>query len=120
MIRVVPWFRFIEEAQVTLPFRNGKCLLTLAVLEGPEPWAWVAVRETEPLNQIVLLRRGNMMAIKVALMSEGFEVERGSPAEKVMRAAVKCVFAEELPDEERWRLEIILCRRAKQRRRDSD
>ena len=115
----VPCFRFIEEAKVILPFRNGRCVLDFAVLEGPEAWAWVAQREGEPANHIVLVRKGNMMALHGALMSDGFGVEAGSPAEKLMRAAVKCGHAEELPENEGWRREIILARHARKKGRDS-
>ena len=111
----MPWFRFIEEARLTLPFKNGSCELTFANLEGDEPWAWVAQRRGVPGKQIVLVRSGNMLGLRVALREEGFSVPAGSAAERVMFAAVKCGYAEELPDDERWRRELIKARRATRR-----
>ena len=111
----MPWFRFIEEARLTLPFKNGSCELTFANLEGDEPWAWVAQRRGVPGKQIVLVRSGNMLGLRVALREEGFSVPAGSAAERVMFAAVKCGYAEELPDDERWRWELIKARRATRR-----
>jgi hypothetical protein len=108
----MPWFRFIEEARVTLPFRNGPGELTFANLPGEDGWAWVAQKVKSPGPQIVLVRTGNVMALNAALMRRGFEVPSGSHAEKVMRAAVKCRYAEELPDDEHWRHQLILARDA--------
>lgn len=107
----MPWFRFIGEdgARVTLRFRNGKCELTFANLGNFEAgWAWVAQRDSGA--RIVLVAKPNVMALQSALVWEGFEVAAGSPAERVMRAAVKCRHAEELPEEERWRTELIRAR----------
>jgi hypothetical protein len=108
----MPWFRFIGEdgARVTLRFRNGACELRFANLGEADGWAWVAQRVKKPAAQIVLVRRGNMMALRSALTFQGFAVEAGSAAERIMRAAVKCGHAEELPDDERWRLELIRAR----------
>ncbi len=106
----MPWFRFIGEARVTLHYRNGRCELTFANLGGPDSWAWVAQKDDSRTSQIVLVRRGNVMALQSALMIHGFDVASGSAAERVMFAAVKCGYAEELPDEERWRTELIRAR----------
>ena len=106
----MPWFRFIEEARVTLPFRNGACELTFANLGGENGWAWVARKATKPTDEVVLVRTSNINALQVALTHRGFEVASGSPAEKIMRAAERCGFAEELPEEERWRKELIRAR----------
>lgn len=59
----------------------------------------------------MLIRCPNVLALGNALTRMGFAVEAGSPAERVMRAAVRCGFVEELPEEERWRLELIRARR---------
>jgi hypothetical protein len=106
----MPWFRFIGEAQVTLRFRNAPCQLSFANLGEADGWAWVAEKVNSPSPQVVLVRKGNVMALHAALMVQGFEVEAGTAAEKVMRAATKCGFAEELPEEERWRKELISAR----------
>jgi len=53
---------------------------------------------------------GNVMGLQSALMVRGFEVPAGSPAERIMRAAEKCGHAEELPDDPRWREELIQAR----------
>jgi hypothetical protein len=108
----MPWFRFIDEARVTLPFRNGPCELTFANLEGDEPWAWVAQRHGTPGKQVVLARSGNMLGLRVALRVDGFCVSPGSAAERVMLAAVRCGYAEELPEDERWRRELLSARAA--------
>lgn len=112
----VPWFRFIEEAKVTLPFRNGRCELTFANLGEGDGWAWVAQKREKPGAQIILVRAANVMALRAALMTHGFETPAGSPAEKVMRAAVKRGFAEELPDDAHWRRELIVARGRRERR----
>lgn len=96
---------------MTLRYRNGKCELTFANLGGMEAgWAWVAQRESGA--QIVLVAKPNVTALRSALTQKGFEVAAGGPAERVMRAAVKCGHAEELPEEERWRTELIRARRS--------
>jgi hypothetical protein len=112
----VPWFRFIEEARVTLPFRNGKVELAFANLGGEDGWAWVAECRGTRSKQIVLVRCGNVMALHGALIRDGFAVDAGSPAERIMLAAVKCGFAEELPEDERWRRELIHARAAQEKR----
>ena len=112
----MPWFRFIGEdgARFRLRFRNGDCEFTFANLaHESDPnndgcWAWVARNRNGA--QIVLVRRGNVMALQQALTLTGFEVAAGSAAERIMRAAEKARHAEELPGEERWRREIIQCR----------
>jgi hypothetical protein len=106
----MPWFRFLDEARVTLPFRNGSCDLAFANLDGEDPWSWVAQRRGVPGKQVVLVRRGNMLGLRVALRESGFGVPAGSAAERVMRAAVKCGYAEELPEDERWRHELLRAR----------
>lgn len=113
----MPWFRFIDEVRVTLPFKNGRCELTFANLDGDEPWSWVAQRRGCPDKQIVLVRSGNMLGLRAALREDGFSVPVGSAAEKVMRAAVKCGYAEELPEDERWRRELLSTRMALMRSR---
>ena len=108
----MPWFRFPGDLKVTLPFRNGACELTFANL-GTEPsWAWVARRVDKSSSEITLHRAPNIMGLRVALGIQGFEVAAGSAAEKVMRAAVKCGYAEDLPDDERWRHELLSARAA--------
>ena len=78
---------------------------------GEEPsWAWVARKVERPSHEIILYRAGNVMGLRVALAQVGFEVAAGSPAEKVMRAAVKCGHAEDLPEDQRWREELIRTR----------
>lgn len=113
----MPWFRFIGEngARCRLRFRNAEVQLVFANLQGREPdpaglgcWAWVAQKPDGA--QIILVRRGNMMALSGALSKFGFEVAAGTPAEKIMRAAEKCGHAEELPMDERWRPELIRAR----------
>ena len=111
----MPWFRFIDDARVTLRFRNGTCELNFANLGGADGWAWVAQKSGKSSAQIVLVRRGNVMALQVALKSEGFDVPAGGPAERIMRAAEKSGYAEELPDEKRWREELIRARAALER-----
>ena len=107
----MPWFRFIDDARVTLRFRNGTCELTFANLRDEPCWAWVATRAgTEP---VVLVRAGNMLGLRAALREDGFPVEPGSKAERVMHAAVRSGYAEELPDDPRWRREFIMVRRFK-------
>jgi hypothetical protein len=111
----MPWFRFTGDLKVTIPFRNGACDLTFANL-GEEPsWAWVARKVDKPAHEIVLHRAPNVMGLRVALANQGFEVPAGGPAEKVMRAAVKCGYAEELPDDEHWRGELLKARAALER-----
>lgn len=111
----MPWFRFTNDARVVLPFRNGGCELTFANVGGELPWAWVAQKRTGSGQQVVLLQTGNIVALRVALFEEGFCVDAGSAAEKVMQAAVKCGHAEDLPDDERWRRELLSARAALQR-----
>ena len=111
----MPWFRFVDDGRVTLPFRNGKCVLNFANIGGDEGWAWVAYREGDYNARIVLVRAGNVAGLNDAMRISGFEVSPGSPAEKVMRAAVKCGFAEELPEEKRWRDELVRARAAARR-----
>jgi hypothetical protein len=106
----MPWFRFIDDARVTLRFRNGTCELNFANLGEEDGWAWVAEKRGKPSEQIVLVRRGNIMGLQIALKSEGFDVPPGSPAERIMRAAVKSGYAEELPDDARWRRELLRAR----------
>ena len=108
----MPWFRFIEDARRKLSFRDGVCELTFANLPGEDCWAWVAERKEQPSKHVVLLRRPNVMALSDALVRTGFAVESGSAAEKIMRAAERCGYAEELPDDERWRDELLKARRA--------
>lgn len=112
----MPWFRFIEDAKVTIPFRNGEVEVTFANLGGPDGWAWVAQKKGDLSAQVVLVRTGNVMALRTALMVQGFSVPPGTPAEKIMRGAVKCGFAEDLPDDEHWRHELIQARAAARRR----
>lgn len=112
----MPWFRFLDDVGVTLPFRNGRCELTFANLGGVDGWAWVA-QKPNASEQIVLVRRGNMLALQTALKFDGFEVVAGSPAERVMIAAVKCGHAEELPEDARWRRELLSVRMAVKRER---
>lgn len=111
----MPWFRFIEDARVTLRFKNGVCELTFANLGGEDGWAWVAQKKGKPRDQVVL-RRGNVMALQRALTGEGFGVAAGGAEERIMRAAVRCGFAEELPEEERWRRKLLAARRGTQNR----
>src|SRR5688572_29649247 len=106
----MPWFRFIDDPRVTLRFRNGACELNFANLGQDNGWAWVAQKTGKSSGQIVLVRRGNVMALQVALKSEGFDVPTGSSAERIMRAAVKSGYAEELPEDERWRRELLQAR----------
>ena len=108
----MPWFRFTDETHVTLRFRNGACDLTFANLGGDLSWAWVAQKRDSPAGPVVLVRAANVVALRVALRETGFSVPSGSAAERVMRAAVKCGYAEELPEEERWRRELLAARRA--------
>ena len=118
-MRWMPWFRFLDDARVTLPFRNGKCALNFANLGGDEGWGWVAYREGEYNAQIVLVRAGNVAGLNDALRIDGFEVPAGGPAEKIMRAAVKCGHAEELPEEKRWREELLRARALATRRQSA-
>ena len=113
----MPWFRFIGEegARVTLPFRNGEVRCSFANLGGADGWAWVAERPDKPGQQVVLVRRPNVLALSRAIVGAGFPVESGSAAERVMRAAVKCGCAEELPEDERWRQELLQARAAQRR-----
>jgi len=106
----MPWFRFIDDARVTLRFRNGVCKLCFANLGAVDGWAWVA-EKIDSLDQIVLVRRGNVLSLQSALVTDGFEVSGGSAADRIMIAAVRCGYAEELPDEERWRKELIRAKR---------
>lgn len=55
----MPWFRFIDEANVTLRFSNGTCNLTFANLGGGMSWAWVAQKRDSNVEPIVLVRAGN-------------------------------------------------------------
>ena len=109
----MPWFRFIDETHVTLRFRNGACDLTFANLGGEHSWAWVAQKRDSTAEPVVLVRAGNVVALRVALREAGFSVAAGSAAERVMQAAVKCGYAEELPDDERWRRELLAARAAR-------
>ena len=111
----MPWFRFIGEdgARVTLPFRNGAIECTFANLGGEDGWAWIAQKKDNPRERVVLVRCGNVMALGHALTSDGFVVESGSAAERIMRAAVKCGRAEELPDDARWRGELLRLKRGR-------
>jgi hypothetical protein len=110
----MPWFRFIDELKVTLQFRNGPCELTFANLDGPDGWAWVAQKpKGEPL---VLVRASNVLGLQAVLKNHGFEVKAGSPQEKIMRAAERCGYVEELPEEKRWREELIQARARASRR----
>src|SRR5688500_2999809 len=98
----MPWFRFIDEANVTLQFRNGSANLHSATLGGRMDGPG-SHRRDKPGPEIVLVRTGNMLGLRSVLRYDGFNVPASSPAERVMRAAVKCGYAEELPDDERWR-----------------
>lgn len=69
------------------------------------------------VEQIVLVRKGDVMALQIALKSEGFDVPAGSPGERIMRAAVKSGYAEEFPEDERWRRELLQARDAPRRDR---
>ena len=91
-----------------IPFRDGPCDLTFANLGGENGWAWVAQKQNG--EQILLVRSPNVMALQGALSVTGFELAKGSAAEKVMWAAVRCGFAEDLPDDERWREEVLRVR----------
>src|SRR5687768_5269365 len=93
----MPWFRFIDDARVTLRFRNGACELNFADLGQENGWVWVAQKSGKSPTQIVLVRRENVLALRVALKSEGFDVPTGSPAERIMRAALKSGYAEDCP-----------------------
>lgn len=116
----MPWFRFIDELKVTLPFRNGPCELTFANLgEGGNCWAWVAQKQSGKGDRVVLHRAGNMMGLRTSLAVSGFEVPSGSAAERIMLAAVKYGVAEILPDDEHWR-DQILTARAKIRRLEAE
>ena len=107
----MPWFRFVDEVRVTLRFRDGACDLTFANLTGDLPWGWVAEKRNSSKPPVVLVRAGNMLGLRVALRESGFQIETGSVAERIMRAAVRAGVAEELPDDERWREELIAARR---------
>jgi hypothetical protein len=106
----MPWFRFLDDPRVTLRFRNGTCVLNFENVGGEESWAWVAYREGDYNSRIILTRAGNVAGLNAALRMQGFEVPAGAAAEKVMRAAVKCGYAEELPEEQRWREELLRAR----------
>ena len=112
----MPWFRFIDDARRTLRFRNGTCELWLANLGGGEGWAWVAEKAGDPASRVVLVRHCHMPTLKETLTGSGFQVEADGPAEKVMRAAERCGFAEELPENEQWRRELIAARSRDPRR----
>ena len=98
---------------VTIPFRDGSCALKFANLGGEGGWAWVAEKANG--EQIVLVQQPNVMALQGALNIMGFEVPNGSASEKVMWAAVRCGFAEDLPEDERWRVELLQVRQRLQR-----
>lgn len=66
-------------------------------------------------DRIILVRCGNAMALQSALKTEGVQIPAGTPAERIMLAAVKSEFAEELPDDARWRRELLLARHAVRR-----
>jgi hypothetical protein len=72
----MPWFRFIDDARVTLRFRNGACELNFANLGQEDGWAWVALKPGKSSEPVVLVRRGNVMALQVALKTEGFYQRR--------------------------------------------
>ena len=108
----IRWFRFTDELKVRIPFRNGAVDLTFANL-GEEPsWAWVARKVEKPSQEIILHRAPYVVGLRAALSIHGFEVAAASAAERVLRDAVKCVHAEELPADERWREELLKARAA--------
>lgn len=117
----MPWFRFTDDPKIKLRYRNAILVLDFANLQNspetaadhsdlPDVWAWVAHYEQDPNRRVVITRFGNIRALFDAIRTWGFEVEAGSVAEKIMRAAVKQRLAEDLPDEERWRNEIVRMR----------
>lgn len=111
----MPWFRFSDEPRMTLRFRNGTCELWLANMGDADGWAWVAEKPGDASSRVVLVKNSHMPSLQKALREDGFPVEAGGVAEKVMRAAVRCGRAEELPEDERWRRELLHAR-AKARR----
>ncbi len=108
----MPWFRFIEDARVTLQFRNGEIECVFANLGGENGWAWVAQKKRQPGKHVVLVRAPNVMALGHALTKDGFDAASGSAAERIMRAAVKTGRAEELPEDARWRAELLQAKKS--------
>ena len=82
---------------------------------------FAAVRNTASIarDAVVLVRAGNVVALRIARREEGFPVDSGSAAERVMRAAVRCGYAEELPEDARWRSELS-ARRNQRVQRDNE
>ena len=112
----MPWFRFIDEVRFTLRFRNGAVDFTFANLGGEESWAWVAQKRDNHQPPLVLARSGNMLGLRAILRHHGFPVAAGSAAERAMRVAEKAGYAEELPEDERWREELIAARAKAERK----
>ena len=101
----MPWFRFTGDVKFELHFSNGKVEFTLSILsDGDEAgcWAWAARKMdgTPHPAEVILWREGNVMAIREVLSHDGFPVEAGTPAEKIMRAACRIRRAEVLPEEQ--------------------
>jgi hypothetical protein len=109
------WFRF-DEVRFTLRFRNGAIDFTFANLGGPESWAWVAQKRDSHRLPSVLARSGNMLGLRAVLRHHGFPVTADSEAERAMRAAEKAGYAKELPEDERWRGELIAARAKAERK----
>lgn len=97
----MPWFRFTGDVKFEIPFRNGRCELTFSVLTGDQAWAWVARKvdgATSPA-EVILCRRGNMLGLRHSLTFDGFPVDAGTAAEKIMLAACRLDRAEKMPDD---------------------
>ena len=109
----MPWFRFTGDVKFELHYRNCSVVFTIAVLDCEPAWAWVArkVDGTVRPAEVILWRDGNMLALRRRLSIDGFPVDRGTPAAKIMLTSCRCGYSEQLPDDPTTRAALFASRR---------
>lgn len=80
-------YRLLPFYSERLRFRNGSVLLSCRCDSGGA-WVFYAVKEDDPSAEVEIMRRDTMVRWAADRFS-GFDLEAGSPADKVMRALVK-------------------------------
>ena len=91
----MPRFRIIKELPVDLCYRDGRTV-TLRTVEGMYGGERLMAQRSEPPpGRSVYLAKATPPESIAALLDRGFEVEAGSPAERILRSLVERGYAVE-------------------------